>query len=355
MRSHQLVVVVVVFSLHLCLCYPHKLPPSIVRSKASSFSRGTPLSSIAVALDDDDVTVADLASERREWRKGIRKEVLSFGLPALSTVLADPLMSVVDSLCVGRTSTLQLASLGPALAAFNFCNYFFFFLNAASCVLVTQALAADQTEQASDTLSTAVALALGSGLIIGGVLKTFATQLVTATGCVSELIPTAAKYLSVRGIGQPVVLTSMVVQAGLLAQKDVLTPLQVITATCILNIIGDLLLVPKLGAVGAAWATLLAQVVSLPLMLILSKMKKRLSIRLNMPNFAALKHFFNTAAPLFFFELGMSICYMMIESLATQFTVTSTAAFQALWAPLGVLGFFTYPLKQAAQVLEIYD
>ena len=51
----------------------------------------------------------------------------------------------------------------------------------------------------------------------------------------------------------------------------------------------------------------------------------------------------------------MSICYMMIESLATQFTVTSTAAFQALWAPLGVLGFFTYPLKQAAQVLEIYD
>ena len=60
-------------------------------------------------------------------------------------------------------------------------------------------------------------------------------------------------------------------------------------------------------------------------------------------------------AHLHFFELGMSICYVMIESLATQFTVTSTAAFQALWAPLGVLGFFTYPLKQAAQVLEIYD
>ena len=101
MRSHQLVVVVVVFSLHLCLCYPHKLPPSIVRSKASSFSRGTPLSSIAVALDDDDVTVADLASERREWRRNTQGGFKLWITCFINRMLADPLMSVVDSLCVG--------------------------------------------------------------------------------------------------------------------------------------------------------------------------------------------------------------------------------------------------------------
>lgn len=61
----------------------------------------------------------------------MRKDVLLFAGPALSTVLADPLMSVVDALCCGRfCSTLELASLGPALAVFNFVNYFFFFLNA---------------------------------------------------------------------------------------------------------------------------------------------------------------------------------------------------------------------------------
>ena len=305
---------------------------------------------MATTIEDSNVETSELATARRFWRRCIRKEVVQFGAPALSTVLADPLMSVVDSLCVGQTSTLQLASLGPALAVFNFCNCFFFFLNAASCVLVTQDLADNDYVAASNTLSTAVVLALGSGLIVGGLLNYFATSLVTATGCVHELIPVATKYLRVRGIGQPVVLVSMVVQAGLLAQKDVNTPMQVIGMTCIMNILGDLVLVPKLGAVGAAWATLIAQVVSLPLLLTLSKQRKRLDIRVSKPRKSVLEKFYDISAPLQFYELGMCICYMTIESLATRFSVISTAAFQALWAPLSVLGFCTYPLKQAAQV-----
>ena len=63
-------------------------------------------------------------------------------------------------------------------------------------------------------------------------------------------------------MGQPVVLTSMVVQAGLLAQRDVLTPLQVISTACTLNIVGDIFLVPRLGASGAAWATLVRKSLS---------------------------------------------------------------------------------------------
>ena len=41
---------------------------------------------------------------------------------------------------------------------------------------------------------------------------------------------------------------------------------------------------------------------------------------------------------------------MFIQSVSTQFSVASAAAFQALWSPVSVLCFFTYPLKQAAQV-----
>ena len=46
----------------------------------------------------------------------------------------------------------------------------------------------------------------------------------------------------------------------------------------------------------------------------------------------------------------MSTCYLLIESFSTQFGVLSAGAFRALWSPLSVLCFFTYPLKQAAQV-----
>ena len=65
---------------------------------------------------------------------------------------------------------------------------------------------------------------------------------------------------------------------------------------------------------------------------------------------AELRSLLSTAAPLFYFEMGLSTCYAIVASLSAQFSVASTAAFQALWNPTSVLGFATYPLKQAAQV-----
>lgn len=214
-------------------------------------------------------------------------------------------MSVVDALCVGRfCTTLQLASLGPALAVFNFVNYFFFFLNAATTVQVTRALACDDESGATKTLANAVIIAGSCGVALSVFLIVFAESLVGATGCVPELLPVAARYLRVRAMGQPVVLMSMVVQAGLLAQRDVITPLQVVATACVLNIAGDILLVPRLGATGAAWATLASQLVALPLMLRLASVRKRLPVQLRRPRLDDLGPFFTTAAPLFFFEMG---------------------------------------------------
>ena len=45
-----------------------------------------------------DETPAQLAEERRTWRRRKRSEVLVFAAPALSTVLADPLMSMFERL-----------------------------------------------------------------------------------------------------------------------------------------------------------------------------------------------------------------------------------------------------------------
>jgi hypothetical protein len=47
-------------------------------------------------------------------------DICSLAIPALGSVLADPLMSLVDTSCVGQVSMLELASLGPNTAIFNF-------------------------------------------------------------------------------------------------------------------------------------------------------------------------------------------------------------------------------------------
>jgi hypothetical protein len=49
----------------------------------------------------------------------VRNEVLRFALPALGSVLADPLMSLVDTAAVGQYSSLHLAALAPNTSIFN--------------------------------------------------------------------------------------------------------------------------------------------------------------------------------------------------------------------------------------------
>jgi len=123
----------------------------------------------ATAITDE--TPAQLAEERRTWRRRKRSEVLVFAAPALSTVLADPLMSMFDALVCGRScSTLEFASLGPALAVFNFVNYGFFFLNAATTVNVAAALARDNKKAATETLSGAVSVAALCGLAVAALM-----------------------------------------------------------------------------------------------------------------------------------------------------------------------------------------
>ena len=46
-------------------------------------------------------------------------EVIALAIPALGSLLADPLMSLVDTAVVGRYSSTSLAALGPSTAVFQ--------------------------------------------------------------------------------------------------------------------------------------------------------------------------------------------------------------------------------------------
>lgn len=59
-----------------------------------------------------------------EARMAMLKTIVLFAGPALSIPLGDPLMSLVDTVCVGQfASTLELAALGPNTLIFQFSTY----------------------------------------------------------------------------------------------------------------------------------------------------------------------------------------------------------------------------------------
>ena len=195
-----------------------------------------------------------------EWRKRQIGSILRFSIPALSIPLADPVMSLVDSVCVGQyASTVELAALGPNLVIFNFITFTFSFLAIGTTLRVSAALAKDNRKEAADTITTALLIATISGLLLVAYMLVLSAPTIAATGAVHEILEPAGKYLLVRIWACPAVLATAVLQSGLLAQRDSVTCMLAVVVSATFNVVGDIFLITvmKMGLVGAAWATML--------------------------------------------------------------------------------------------------
>ena len=184
----------------------------------------------------------------------------------------DPIMSLVDSICVGQyASTLELAALGPNLVIFNFVTFSFSFLAIGTTLRVSAALAANNAKKASDTISTALLISTVSGAALVAFMVAFGAPTLAATGAVPELLAAAGGYLAVRIWACPAVLATTVLQSGLLAQRDSVTCLLAVIISAAVNVVGDIWLIchMKMGLVGAAWATAVGNYVSLAVLLVL--------------------------------------------------------------------------------------
>lgn len=67
--------------------------------------------------------------------------------------------------------------------------------------------------------------------------------IIRATGVDPVVGAYATQYLIIRALAQPAALSILVCQASLLAQKDSLIPLATVFLACVVNIVGDILLI----------------------------------------------------------------------------------------------------------------
>jgi len=288
-----------------------------------------------------------------------RKEALAivkFAGPALSIPLCDPIMSCVDAVCIGQfASTVELAALGPNIVIFNFISYTFQFMSIATTISVSNAMADGDKKKAGRIVSTAVWITVLAGIAMAIPLFISGEAALAATGSVPELLQAGLGYLRIRLLSCPAVLCTMVLQAGLLAQKDSVTPLLAVLISGGFNIVGDIFLIRtmKMGLAGAAWATTAAQYVALIVLLLLGyskNAKNDVALTSERPTKQEFKPFLSAVGPLFFLYVSKNVCYLMLQSLSTTFSTATCAAHQAMWSGWAILSFCGTPLEQCAQV-----
>ena len=133
------------------------------------------------------------------------RECLRFAIPALGIYCAGPLMSLIDAAFVGRASSLQLASLGPASSISDSAPVPLLFLSMGATNLVARAHG--RSDLRAQSLTTRVGLALGvaGALMLAALVLGFSTPLSSLyCGGSALLTPPCVEYVRIRALALPV-------------------------------------------------------------------------------------------------------------------------------------------------------
>ncbi|XP_008645186.1 protein DETOXIFICATION 46, chloroplastic isoform X2 [Zea mays] len=281
------------------------------------------------------------------------RDIVVFAGPALGLWICGPLMSLIDTMVIGQTSALQLAALGPGTVFCDYLSYIFMFLSVATSNMVATSLAKKDEELTQHQVSMLLFLALACGIGMFLFTKVFGTQVLTAfTGSGNyELISSANTYAQIRGFAWPAVLVGLVAQSASLGMKDSWGPLKALAAASVINGVGDIFLcsVCDYGIAGAAWATMVSQVVAAFMMMQNLSNKGFRAFSFTIPSVRELLQIFEIAAPVFVTMTSKVAFYALLTYSATSMGAITLAAHQVMINVLCMCTVWGEPLSQTAQ------
>mmetsp|Transcript_17221 Transcript_17221/g.58892 ORF Transcript_17221/g.58892 Transcript_17221/m.58892 type:complete len:651 (+) Transcript_17221:560-2512(+) len=284
------------------------------------------------------------------------KEVGALALPALGSLLADPLMSLIDTSCVGNYSSVALAALGPNTAVYNFVFQVFTFLSITTTSNIARTVnEEDGDEKMKRHLMNAIVIAFGCGLAACAFMEAAAPLLLGAVGAKGELLAAALPYFRVRTLAVPAVLCCTCMQGACLGRQDARTPLLIFLLAGCINVVGDLALIlpsgANMGIRGAAVATAGAQYVAMALFFLVLRRRGLLPASLSewrLPTKAEVVGYMNVSSMLLLGSLCRMGVYTMMTIAATTCGVIVTACHQIALQVFWTVTYFVDPLFVAA-------
>lgn len=213
----------------------------------------------------------------------IWKQLLLFFFPILFGTFFQQLYNTTDAVIVGKfVGKEALAAVGgPAATLINLLIGFFTGLSSGAAVIISQYHGAKKQEDVKKTVHTAIALSIAGGVVIMLLGLLFSGAALRAMHTPDDVLIPSVIYMRIYFLG---VIPSLIYNMGagiLRAVGDSKHPLYFLILSCIANIILDILFVPvlKMGVVGVAVATVLSQVIS-ALMVIIVLLRSQDSYRL---------------------------------------------------------------------------
>ncbi len=196
------------------------------------------------------------------WIDHPLRELLRLAWPIAVSTVSYSVMTLVDTLFVGRLGAPSLAGVGlGGTAAFTLLCFGFGLLRAVK-VLSSQAIGAGRRGELAANLGAGVVTAVALGLV-GLVAAQLVADPLRSIAASREAGAHAEVYLRIRALGTPFVLAYCAIREHRYGIGDSRSPMWAVLAANGVNVVLDYLLIVVLrqGVAGAAWASVAAHVV----------------------------------------------------------------------------------------------
>ena len=200
----------------------------------------------------------------------IMDKLISFSIPLMLSGILQLMFNAVDIVVVGRFSGSQaLAAVGSTTALINVFTNLFIGISLGANVLAARYYAAGKTKEMSETVHTAIALALVSGVAMAVIGVVFARGALEIMGTPDDVIAKSTLYMRIYFCGMPFFMMYNYGAAILRAVGDTKRPLIFLIVSGVINAILNLFLVIgfHLDVAGVGIATVISQLVSCILVL----------------------------------------------------------------------------------------
>ena len=200
----------------------------------------------------------------------IMDKLISFALPLMVSGILQLMFNAVDIIVVGRFSGRQaLAAVGSTTALINVFTNLFIGVSLGANVLAARFYAAGKDKEMSETVHTAITLALVSGVVMAVVGLVFSRWALEIMGTPADVIDQSTLYMRIYFLGMPFFMLYNYGAAILRAVGDTKRPLMFLIVAGVINAVLNMFLVIAfhLGVAGVAIATVISQMISCILVL----------------------------------------------------------------------------------------
>ena len=263
----------------------------------------------------------------------IFSSLIRFALPVLGSLILQAAYGAVDLLVVGWFGdAASISAVGTGSSFMQMVTLIITSLAMGTTVTIGQHIGEKKPEEAGNAIGTTILLFTVVGIALTILLEIFAGPLAGILQVPAESFDKTVLYIRICSGGILVIIAYNVISSILRGVGNANLPFLFVGIACVVNIVGDLLLVGvfHMDVAGAAIATVLAQLVSVVVSLAVLQ-KQDLSIRFSLKQCrfypGELRRILNVGVPIAIQETMVQISFLVINSIVNNMGLMPSAGY----------------------------